>query len=957
MELLLFFITDGFKKNAEEKEKELLDSKLSSWSKIFYLEVLDASFSIDGIIGVFAFTIIIIIIYIIISFLQRNQSYAKRNLKIYRKIISELIFNRKKRFKIKINLMEVKNYNLVFDFDLENKRFYGKEIIDLELKNDYEEFVLDNKELKINELRINGEKQIFIDDIKGIVLKNLYKGNNKIFIDFEGELKEVLGGIYLSRYKDKEKDKFLITTQFEPIEARKAFPCIDHPGYKATFDLTLIIPKELKAISNTLPIGEEISGDKKKIVFETTPKMSTYLLYLGVGDFYFKEDKYKDVLIRVVATPEEKLKGADFALESTKKFLSYLEEYFNEPYPLKKIDLIAIPDFAAGAMENWGAITFRENLLLAFEGITPLVNKQRIAEVIAHELTHMWFGNLVTMQWWEDLWLNESFATYLAYKAVDNFYPEWKIKDEYVVTEVFSALDADSLNSSHPIKVEIKDPNESNEIFDEISYEKGGSVLRMIENYLGEEKFRDGLRNYIKKYKYQNASANDLWQSLEEVSKVNVVEIMKDFIEKVGYPIVSLTKENDKYYLSQKRFLFLENIFAFDSPPETTHSNFQVLREHNLTRWNESRAKTFFHIWKIPMIISFADSDIKIILDKKEQEVKLKENSQTLILNKDYSGFYLTSYDEEIFNKNLENLENLSEIDILHLVHDFWYLVKKGEKKLNELFTIFEVLLNKEKIYPFVYSEVLGILNYIDYYLEDQKSKELVEKFSLQALNILGKEPKEKELPFEIRLREQAIVSLGKVKNREILAWSQNKFEEFLKKPNSIHPDIKLSILSNSVFISNENFKKVLEYFRKTNIIEEKNRCLLALGKTIFENKLKELLEFSFSEEVRFSQIPFLLTSWASNSISKNWGFSWLKENWNKIEEKGGGLGKSDFVLISILKRVVPSLGAFVSDEKLNEFFEREEVKRFVRTKNVVIEKAKINRNFLRKNGINKQGA
>jgi tricorn protease interacting factor F2/3 len=822
--------------------------------------------------------------------------------------------------------MEVRNYKLEFEFGLEGSRYFCKEVISLDLEENYDEFVLDCEDLKINKVELNEKEIDFLVKPGKLILKNLPKGGNEIFIDFENELKEVLGGIYLSKYKDGDKEKYLVTTQFEPIEARKAFPCLDHPFYKATFDVSMIIPKNLQAISNTLPIIEEDLGEKKKVIFETSPRMSTYLLYLGVGEFYFKEDIYKDVLIRAVFTPQEKIKGADFALENAKKFLSYLEDYFNEPYPLKKLDLIAIPDFASGAMENWGAITFRENLLLAFEGITPLVNRQRIAEVIAHELVHMWFGNLVTMKWWDDLWLNESFATYLAYKAVDNFYPEWKIKNEYTLNEVFSALQADSLINSHSIKVEVKDPNESVEIFDEIAYEKGGSVLRMIENYLGEENFKEGLRNYIQKFKYQNASAENLWQSLEEVSGVDVISIMKDFIEKTGYPEIKIEKENDNYYLQQKRFTFLKN------------------QDNTL--------------WKIPMIISIDTQEKRIILEKEKQALEEKD-FEIIILNKNYSSFYLVNYDSEILRKNLENSDLLSEIDLLHLVHNLWFLTKKGEKSLDVFFDIIERyyfnnfkprpphLLVRAAGKPFVFSEILGILNYIDYFIENQKAKELLEKFSLKTLEVLDKKPKANELPFETRLREQALISLGKINNQEILNWSQEKFEEFLKNDSSLHPDLRLSVLNNAILINEENFEKILNYFRTTELIEEKNRCLIALGKTRFENRLKSALEFIFTPEVRFNQIPFFLNSFASNKIVKNWGFEWLENNWQKLEEKGGGPGKSDFVLIRILKWTIPNLGVFTDKNKLEEFLNQKALERFERTKRVVLEEVEINKNFL----------
>ncbi|GIW67607.1 MAG: hypothetical protein KatS3mg096_475 [Candidatus Parcubacteria bacterium] len=909
--------------------------------------------------------------------------------------------------------MEVRNYKIELDFDLEKNIYRGREEIRIslpglkpdtatriqtgwnhpdinriilpeyepDLSSDYPGNMPDNYpgnlsgdhrgnflkidavDLKINQLKVNDQDVDFEVQKDGILIKNNFsEKDNTIFIDFEGELKEVLGGIYLSKYKDKEQEKCLITTQFEPIEARKAFPCFDDPDKKATFDLTLIFPKELKAISNTLPIKEEIVNEKKKVIFETTPKMSTYLLYIGIGDWYFVEDKYKEVIIRVAVTPKEKLEGVRFALENAKKFLNYLEEYFDSPYPLKKLDLIAVPDFAAGAMENWGAITFRENLLLVFEGITPKSTQERIAEVIAHELVHMWFGNLVTMKWWDDLWLNESFATYLAYKAVNNFYPNWRILEKYVLDEVFSALNADGLIASHPIKVEVKDPNESVEIFDEISYEKGGSVLRMIENYLGEEKFREGLRLYIKKFTYQNAKAEDLWQCLEEVSSVPVVEIMKDYIEKVGYPLVSFKKEQGRYCLRQRRFLFLED------------------RED---------------YWKIPFVIEIDNKEERKILKEKEEIAPIPEsNFSTFILNKNYSSFFVSDYDEEILKRNLENLEKLNEIDQVHLVHDYDMLVRKGEKNFENFLEILEkYFINNSK--PFVFSEIISYLNFYYYLLNadqrridvdqrrlnaelrridtDQSRTDgnghgkngtdgktssaysvrsasvsdlsaLLEKFSLKVLDILGKEPREGEQPYETVLRQKTLFSLGILKNKEILDFSQEKFEEFLKDKEKLHPDIKQAIFNNALIANDNYLEKLLNYYHQTNLIEEQNKCLIAFGNLQNLEKLSSIFEFILSSQVRFNQTIFFFNSVSLNSNAAKFTFNWLKENWQKLEEKGGGPGKSDFVLIKILKSTIPYIGAFVEEKELEEFLNQENFKRFEKTKNVILEKAKINR-------------
>jgi aminopeptidase N len=897
--------------------------------------------------------------------------------------------------------MEIKNYQLELDFDLEKKIYEGKEKIFLNL--DKEDLIkIDSVDLKIKELKVNDKEVNFEVAQDKILIKNGFqKGENIIFINFEGELKEVLGGIYLSKYKDKEEEKYLITTQFEPIEARKAFPCFDDPDKKATFDLTLIFSKELKAISNTLPIREEIFGEKKKVIFETSPKMSTYLLYIGIGDFYFLEDKYKDVLIRVAFTPKEKLEGAKFALENCKKFLSYLEEYFDAPYPLKKLDLIAIPDFAAGAMENWGAITFRENLLLVFEGITPQTAKERVCEVIAHELVHMWFGNLVTMKWWDDLWLNESFATYLAYKAVNHFYPEWRILDKYIVDEVFSALNADALISSHPIKVEVKDPNESTEIFDEISYEKGGSVLRMIENYLGEEKFRDGLRNYIKKFSYQNAQAEDLWNSLEEVSQVNVKEIMKDYLEETGFPQVEIKKENGNYLLKQRRFLFLHrsNEFGTDYTDKNKLPGYQtdispelepdISGKHrgslsgenpgNDNPYKSALDPRLSALWKIPMVINSKDKEIRIIFDK---ESKVLSNLESpIILNKNYSSFFVSDYDDEILENNLENLEKLSEIDQIHLLHDHEFFVRKGEKSLNDFCQILEnYFFNLEG--KFLLSEVISYLNFYYYFTSpqinadyntdkrgynfktqinaditqintdnnnqsssafNQRLSALLEKFSLKVLEVLSKEPKEKELPYETSLRSKAIFSLGLTRNKEILDWSKEKFEEFLKNKQSLHPDIKQTIFNNAILIDERYSNDLLNYFQETNLIEEQNKCLVALGNVQNLDKLKNIFDFVL-EKVRFNQVIFFFSSLSANLKAKKFAFELLKNNWSRLEEKGGGPGKSDFVLIRILKTTIPYLGAFVSEEELESFLNQENFQRFEKTRKVVLEKAKVNR-------------
>jgi aminopeptidase N len=509
-------------------------------------------------------------------------------------------------------------------------------------------------------------------------------------------------------------------------------------------------------------------------------------------------------------------------------------------------------------------------------------------------------------------------------------------------------LDADALISSHPIKVEIKDPNESAEIFDEISYEKGGSVLRMIENYLGEEKFKDGLRNYIKKFSYQNAQAEDLWNSLEEVSQVNVKEIMKDYLEKTGFPQVVIRKENGNYLLKQKRFLFLEKTQTYADLTQTD-------AENNLGQRGSTSSPRESAVWKIPMVISSKNREIRIIFDK--ESTVLSNLESPIILNKNYSSFFVSNYDDEILKNNLENLNKRrltqtsrgltpkEEIDYIHLLHDYEFFVRKGEKSLNDFCQILEnYFLNLEG--KFLLSEVISYLNFYYYFTEspvNEKIKNLLEKFSLKVLEILSKEPKEKELPYETSLRSKAIFSLGLTQNKEILDWSIEKFEEFLKNKQSLHPDIKQAIFNNAVLIDERYSNDLLNYFQETNLIEEQNKCLVALGNLQNLDKLKNIFDFVL-EKVRFNQVIFFFSSLSVNLKAKKFAFELLKNNWSKLEERGGGPGKSDFVLIRILKLTIPYLGAFVSEEELVSFLNQENFQRFEKTRKVVLEKAKVNR-------------
>ena len=380
-------------------------------------------------------------------------------------------------------------YRLNLDVDMDKFTYRGLEEIRFELKRPSKELTFHAVGLKVSEgslepgtkareVRVNEDEQTvtFVFD------KEIEARSHWLSVAFTGEIAETLHGFYRSKYEHAGRDKWLVTTQFEAVHAREAFVCVDEPSAKAEFELTLEIPDGLTALSNNLSASEE-PGKKpgrKRVHFAVTPKMSTYLVAFMVGEFEYSEAQTAEgVNVRVYATPG-KSGQLGFALEAGTKTLSFYNDYFGIPYPLPKLDMIAVPDFAAGAMENWGLVTYRETALLLDPAQTSLSNKQRVAEVVAHELAHQWFGNLVTMAWWEDLWLNEGFATWVATLAMDHLFPEWQVWTQFIDEEFAQAQELDSLANTHPIQVPVDDPRALDEIFDAISYAKGASVINML---------------------------------------------------------------------------------------------------------------------------------------------------------------------------------------------------------------------------------------------------------------------------------------------------------------------------------------------------------------------------------------------------------------------------------------------------------------------------------------------
>jgi aminopeptidase N len=816
------------------------------------------------------------------------------------------------------------NYKIEFDIDMESSKFYGKEKILAKVKST-ETLTLNSCELAINECKVTSKGEnlkpaLILDEKKEEMVLKLPKkvsGEIEVSISFRGDLKDKLVGLYRSQYRTQAgENKYLVTTQFEATDARRAFPCFDNPEDKATFDISVTFDRTLSAISNTEIIEEaELPRNKKLVKFAQTPLMSTYLVYLGVGEFEYMEDKTGNVSLRVATTPGKKRYGK-LAMEYVKKFLRYYENYFGIKYPLKKLDLIAIPDFAAGAMENWGAITFREVALLYDPEKSSSSTKQRIAEVISHELAHMWFGDLVTMRWWNDLWLNESFATFMATKVVAHFYPEWDMWSQFVSDTYEAGLELDSLKSSHPIEVEVENPDEIAEIFDEISYNKGGSILRMLEDFLGEEVFRTGLVNYLKAHKYANATTEDLWSALEHASKKPVKKMMGGWIGQAGYPLIEADAADSKIKLSQKRFLI-------EGKPDNVQ-------------------------WMVPMDINVNGKVTKHFMRKKEETIDTNQ-LDWFKLNYGQTGFYRVKYPKE----NLEKLKGqikagkLGNLDRWGIQNDMAELSISGERSLKEYLDLIQAY-GEEDDY-IVARDISDKLYYIYLLTSDEKFWNKIKDFNKNFLNPLfkkvGWEEKKNEKHTTKMLRSSTIVKLARLGEKDILAKSEKKFKDYLKKPDSLNPDIRGAVYSSVAWNGNKStYETMKNLYLKESSQEEKRRFLVSMCGFKDKELLNQALAFALSPEVRSQDVFVVPYAVSSNPYGKNLVWPWIKNNWELLKVRSGGAK-------NMLGRYVEATSSSTQEgleKEIKIFFEQHPTAEIKRSLEQTFEKMRINSKFLK---------
>ena len=840
-------------------------------------------------------------------------------------------------------------YALNLEPNFDTFKFDGYVSIDIEVSEPTSEIVLNSSELEIHYGRITLESgssyratDIAFDDERETATISfdspIPAGTAQLGVDFTGELNDKLRGFYRSSYTDVDgNQRWMATTQFESTDARRAFPCWDEPAIKATFDVTLIVPEELEVISNTEPVTTTVGASGKKSVrFAETPIMSTYLLAFIVGDLACVEDRTEDgVLMRVWATRGNEDKGR-FALETSMELLDYFHEYFGVPYPLTKLDHIAIPDFAAGAMENWGAITYREVALLVDPENSSAGTREIVAAIVSHEMAHQWFGNLVTMEWWDDLWLNESFASWMGDKAVDYLHPEWDMWTQFLTHDTGSALNLDGLRNSHPIEQEVGNPAEIGQLFDAISYSKGGSILRMLEHYLGADAFQQGLQIYIKRHEYANARTRDLWNALGEASGQPVAEIMDTWTSQTGYPVLDTTvrRSDDaiEVGLTQSRFLY-DDVLGSVGVDETR--------------------------WKVPITARTASDaePVRELMDGAEAALSLKPASfgqpdEWIKVNPGQSGFYRVKYadDEiELLKAPIRNL-TLPAQDRLGLQSDAYALAKAGHISASAYLNLAEAFSNETD--PSVASDLAASLNALDNLLSDEEFYAAYQAFGRSIFKPIGEragwDAREGEGHRDTLLRSTALGQLGRFADGDTLAEASRRFANYRQDPAAVPADLRAATFSMAAQQGGRDlYDEMWELEQGTTLQEEKMRFLHALCNFNDQALLQETLDRSLDDDyVRSQDTIRVMVSVASNRSGREQAWQFLKDNWTEFDRRYGEGGFAIMRLVSI-----PSL--FTTEDKrqeIEEFFASNPVPAAERTIRQGLERMAINIAWLDQN-------
>lgn len=767
------------------------------------------------------------------------------------------------------------NYKLTLAPDFVKDNFSGDETIHIRVLQPTSRIVLNAAEIEFQDVSITSggttqtAKVVLDKEQEQATLsvdKPLPAGPATIHVRYTGILNNELRGFYLG--KDQQGRKYA-ATQFEATDARRAFPCFDEPAYKATFDVTVVADKGMTAISNMKVISDTPGPEGKHTVqFESTPKMSSYLVALVVGNFEYLEGSADGIPIRVYTHPGEKQLGT-FALEVAEHAMDYYNHYFDIKYPYGKLDLVGLADFSAGAMENTGCITSREVLLLVDEQHAPIDLKKEIAVTVAHEMAHQWFGDLVTMQWWDDIWLNEGFATWMSSKPLEAWKPEWEMQLSDI-SDASRAMNSDSLVNTHPIHQEAQTPQQILELADEITYDKTAAVLRMLESYLGPETFRAGVNEYLKQHAYANATVADFWSAQAQVSKKPVDKIMATFVEQPGLPLVNIAAEcsgnSEKVTAEQQRYFYDRAKFEAGSSER----------------------------WQIPACLKTVSSKPDcVLLTQKQQSTELKSCGPWVFGNADARGYYHSSYTPEAARALAKDAETaLNPGERIMLLSDVWAAVRVDREKIGDFLTVVEGLQAERN--PDVLREMIGQLDYIDLNLVSDADRNSYRVFVRRLLSPIAKDVGWEAKPGENvgmeAERAELMQALGYTAcDPDTVALAHQLAERALADPSSV--DRELAYVSFQVAAATGDealYGKLMEHLKTAKTPEAIFTYQAALAAFSDPALLEKTLELAISPEVRSQDSLILISQVMRNPDGEKVAWDFVRSHWEKIENIGG---------------------------------------------------------------------
>ncbi len=755
------------------------------------------------------------------------------------------------------------HYRLSLDIDRPNRSFSGTVSITGSSMPDAAAIFLHSKGLDITSVTFDGKKATFSleknDTIK-ITHNDLQPGEHIVVVGFNGNITDAMHGMYPCKFTHAGEAKELIATQFESHHAREAFPCIDEPEAKATFDVILTTEPGVTVLGNLHHISQIEENGKLVTTFATTPKMSTYLLAWVYGDLHKKTAYTKgNVEVNVWATPAQSAESFDFALDHAVKSIEFFDDYFQTAYPLPKSDHVALPDFSSAAMENWGLITYRESCLLADPSTTTVANKQLIATVISHELSHQWFGNLVTMKWWDNLWLNESFATLMEYIAVDAIHPEWNSWLEFSAHESVLALRRDAIDGVQPVQVDVHHPDEITSLFDgAIVYAKGARLMRMCQIYIGDKAFQKGLQSYFSEFVYANTEADDLWRHLSHASDKDISHFMNTWISQSGYPVVTVASDS----LSQEQFF---------------------IGEH------EQSTK----LWPIPLNAE-SKEDVPALLETETLHLPVADDER---LNVGDSAHFITSYSDDHLSRIL-NRDDLSDLDKMQLLHEQTLLVRAEKVASVKLIDLIAHFNNESSEY--VWTMLALAFGELKKFVEndtkaEQKLRQFAGKLAKAQYDRLGWSANAGEPEHDTKLRSTILAMMIYSQDGNVIAQAEALYTAGL---DTIDSEIRSLVIGSKVYHTKDEgvVRDLLETYRHSQSPDLQQDICDGLTNVRQPAQINYLIDHLTDTSVIRPQdngrwFAYLIR----NRYAREAAWQWIRDQWKWIDATFGGDKSYDY--------------------------------------------------------------